>query len=140
MTEGRATLADRFKRAVKAFHGSAVDTLHMGVEVHRCDKCEHKNEKESMVFYICDRKACNPCDNPDCKHTPKIEHAKNFKSNEELGMNNGYSDYWEVERAVPEVVDEIVKMLLLFCDDDDQISIKKCELDVNIRSILEDFK
>jgi hypothetical protein len=29
----------------------------------------------------------------------------NFKSDDELGINNGYSDYWEVEHAVPEVAD-----------------------------------
>lgn len=138
----RTTFVDRLKNAINAFHCKPVSTIHMGMEVHRCDQCEHKNpnQHETMMFYICDRKACNPCNNPDCKYTPKIEHAKNFKSNAELGMNNGYSDYWEVERAIPEVVDKIVKMLLLFCDDDDQISIKKCELDANIRSILEDFK
>lgn len=52
----------------------------------------------SKVFYICDREACGPCKNPECNHTDNIEHAKNFKSNEELGMHNGYSDYWEVEQ------------------------------------------
>lgn len=59
----------------------------------------------AKVFYICDRKACDPCDNPDCKHTHKIEHAKNFKSNKELGIANGYEHYWEVENASPEIPD-----------------------------------
>ena len=92
-------LADRFKNALNAFLGRhVVGTMHYGLEMHKCSECEHKNpEKKTMVFYICDRKACNPCDNPDCKYTNKIEHAANFKSNEELGMNNGYSDYWETD-------------------------------------------
>lgn len=95
----KTTFFDRIRAAVRAFHCKPIDTLHMGMEIHRCDKCEHKNPSppETMVFYICDRKACNPCDNPECKHTNKVEHAKNFKSNAELGKNNGYSDYWEVD-------------------------------------------
>ena len=94
-------LAERFKNAINAFRGKRViGNMHFGIEMHKCNECEHKNpypEKKTMVFYICDRKACAPCDNPDCRHTHKIEHAKNFKSNEELGKLNGYSDYWEVD-------------------------------------------
>ena len=97
-------LAERFKNAIKAFRGEhVVGTLCFGLEMHKCSECEYKNpENKAMVFYICDRKACDPCDNPDCKHTSKIEHAANFKSNEGLGMNNGYSDYWESEQAKEE--------------------------------------
>lgn len=35
--------------------------------------------------------------------------------------------------------DQVIKMLKLFCDDDDQISIKVRELEVNMRSILREF-
>ena len=96
----KTTLFDRIKTAVRAFHCKPVSTLHMGMEVHRCDQCEHKNPNppETMTFYICDQKACDQCSYPDCKHTNDIKHAKNFKSNAELGMDNGYSDYWEVEK------------------------------------------
>lgn len=30
------------------------------------------------VAFICDRKACNKCDNDTCHHTLDIHHAKNF--------------------------------------------------------------
>ena len=113
----KTTFSDRIRGAIKGFKCTPIDTLHMGMEIHRCDQCEHKNPKppETMVFYICDRKACNPCDNPECKHTTKIEHAKNFKSNSVLGMNNGYSDYWEVdhhegENDVDENLDKLVRL------------------------------
>lgn len=35
--------------------------------------------------------------------------------------------------------DQVIEMLKLFCDDDDQISIKVRELEVNMRSILSEF-
>lgn len=31
------------------------------------------------TIYLCDRKACEQCHWPDCKHTKRIEHAVNFK-------------------------------------------------------------
>ena len=35
--------------------------------------------------------------------------------------------------------DEVIDMLMLFCDDDDQISLKVCELKANMQSILQEF-
>ncbi len=35
------------------------------------------DKKAGLIYYICDRKACANCD-PNCKHTNKIAHAKNF--------------------------------------------------------------
>lgn len=96
----RTTLIDRLRAASNAFLGKTVGTIHMDVSVHKCKECEYKQEEKRKVFYICDRKACDSCDNPNCKHTHKIEHAKNFKSNKELGMNNGYDDYWESEPEI----------------------------------------
>lgn len=32
-----------------------------------------------IVLYLCDRKACAVCNNPDCQHTSNIDHAKNFE-------------------------------------------------------------
>lgn len=96
------SLTSRLKSAAKAFFGKPVGSLRFGVELHKCAECD-KKKPENLVFYICDRNACNPCDNPDCKHTLDIQHAKNFKSNAELGKNNGYHDYWEQEE--PEIRD-----------------------------------
>ena len=31
------------------------------------------------ALYLCDRRACNSCSYPRCKHTSDIRHAKNFK-------------------------------------------------------------
>ena len=33
----------------------------------------------SDILYICDRKACKICCNPECYHTTDINHAYNFK-------------------------------------------------------------
>ena len=42
----KTTLAERFKRAVEAFKGSPVGNLYFGIDVKRCDQCEHKNVPE----------------------------------------------------------------------------------------------
>lgn len=49
-----------------------------------------------------------------------------------------YSLTW-IKNDRDKIVEEVSKMLMMFCDDDDQISIKKCELEVNMKSILEDY-
>lgn len=36
----KTTILDRFKCAVQAFKDKPVSTLHMGVEVKRCDECD----------------------------------------------------------------------------------------------------
>ena len=45
------------------------------------------------TLYICDRKQCGDRCNPDCQHTTRIEHAKNFKEESTTG------DYWEKTSA-----------------------------------------
>lgn len=40
---------------------------------------EGESEPEFKVAYLCDKKSCAKCDNPDCQHTLNIEHAKNFE-------------------------------------------------------------
>lgn len=40
---------------------------------------EGESEPEVKVAYLCDKKSCAKCDNPDCHHTLDIEHAKNFE-------------------------------------------------------------
>ena len=39
-------LAERFKRAVDAFKGNPIGNLYFGVDIKRCDQCEHKNVPE----------------------------------------------------------------------------------------------
>ena len=34
--------------------------------------------KERNILFLCDRKACEKCSYPTCRHTPELEHAKNF--------------------------------------------------------------
>ena len=34
---------------------------------------------ECSVGYVCDKKACNYCTWPECKHTTDICHAVNFR-------------------------------------------------------------
>lgn len=42
------------------------------------------------VAYICDRKFCEECNNPDCHHCFDITHARNFEFVAE-------NEYWEKE-------------------------------------------
>ena len=42
----KTTLADRFKRSMDAFKGDPVGNLYFGIDVKRCDQCEHKNIPE----------------------------------------------------------------------------------------------
>lgn len=41
------------------------------------------------VLYLCDEKACDPCNNMDCSHTSNVAHARNFKEM--------HGAYWETE-------------------------------------------
>ena len=34
--------------------------------------------KERNILFLCDRKACKKCSYPTCRHTPVLEHARNF--------------------------------------------------------------
>ena len=38
-----------------------------------------KKLKENKTLYLCDRKACERCSYPKCKHTTNIYHARNFE-------------------------------------------------------------
>ena len=42
----KTTLMDRVKRAVDAFKENSIDNLYFGVDIKRCDQCEHKNVPE----------------------------------------------------------------------------------------------
>lgn len=37
------TLKDRIRNAIKAFKGKEIGSIQFGVDVKRCDECEHKN-------------------------------------------------------------------------------------------------
>jgi len=55
------------------------------------------------VIYLCDKKACDKCSYPECKHTFNIDHAKNFDS---YRHNDANQDYWEQESSLyPKVPD-----------------------------------
>lgn len=47
-------------------------------------------------------------------------------------VKNGYGNVRDFSK-------EVIDMLMLFCDDDDQISLKVCELKANMQSILKEF-
>lgn len=34
--------------------------------------------KERNILFLCDRKACEKCSYPQCRHTPELGHARNF--------------------------------------------------------------
>lgn len=34
--------------------------------------------KKRNILFLCDRKACEKCSYPTCRHTPELEHARNF--------------------------------------------------------------
>lgn len=34
--------------------------------------------KEQRILFLCDRKACEKCSYPMCRHTQELEHARNF--------------------------------------------------------------
>ena len=34
--------------------------------------------KERNILFLCDRKACERCCYPQCRHTQELEHARNF--------------------------------------------------------------
>lgn len=90
------------------------------------------------VAYVCDHNECENCSYPECRHTTDILHAKNFEQFKCDGRINGV--YMEKDRDYKKFAAEVIKVLMLFCDDDDQISIKRCELEVNLASILEEFE
>jgi hypothetical protein len=55
-------------------------------------------------------------------------------------FNTGWPDKpKKKENDYQKFANEVVDMLNSFCDDDDQINIKKCEVDVNMKYILEEF-
>lgn len=85
-----------------------------------------------QVAYICDGKACTICNGLDCHHTVDIRHARNFECATE-------NKYVEKEHSYQKFADEVLDMLNMYCDDGNEIYIKKRVLEVNMKSILEEF-
>ena len=57
--------------------------------------------KERNILFLCDRKACEKCIYPTCRHTPELEHAKNFAP---AGFTKRTDGVWvEQEGATMEV-------------------------------------
>lgn len=42
----------------------------------------------TKVAYLCDRKLCENCSYPECKHTFDISHAKNLEGPDEFPLLN----------------------------------------------------
>ena len=60
----------------------------------------------------------------------EIERLNNIKFGVDLSIGSIKAE------AIKEFITKHREMMLLFCDDDDQISLKVCEYDVNTNSIL----
>ena len=57
--------------------------------------------RERNILFLCDRKACERCCYPQCRHTPDIEHARNFAP---AGFTKRTDGVWvEQEGATMEV-------------------------------------
>lgn len=52
-----------------------------GANLDPGEMCDCKASLENpKITYLCDKRACNPCSNTECRHTTDITHAVNFKS------------------------------------------------------------
>ena len=57
--------------------------------------------KERNILFLCDRKACEKCSYPTCRHTPELKHARNFAP---AGFTKRTDGVWvEQEGATMEV-------------------------------------
>ena len=59
---------EKLREKITAEVGQEVAILPGGVELAAAQK----------LLFLCDRKACAKCSYPQCKHTPDLEHARNF--------------------------------------------------------------
>lgn len=63
--------------------------------------------KETKIFYLCDRKACRLCSGENCDHTKNIEHARNFKNKHGIYVEN---DNREKEDELEKALRELIKL------------------------------
>lgn len=59
---------EKLREKITAEVGQEVAILPGGVELATAQK----------LLFLCDRKACEKCCYPQCKHTKDLEHARNF--------------------------------------------------------------
>lgn len=77
--------------------------------------------KERNILFLCDRKACEKCSYPQCRHTPELEHARNFAP---AGFTKRTDDVWvEQEGATMEVRKNAVRMVWRW---DDIFRVHRC--------------
>ena len=70
-------------------------------------KAEMKKEKNTKIFFLCDRGKCEECTNTYCGYTTDIMHAKNFEpQGNDLYIENDNG----AEEIRTEVIKEFVKM------------------------------
>lgn len=55
-----------------------------------------QNVDSNKVLYVCDKRYCEKCNNPDCHYTMDISHAANFEKNE-------CGDYQEKIQTMPKL-------------------------------------
>ena len=53
--------------------------------------------KERNILFLCDRKACEKCSYPQCRHTPELEHARNFA---QAGFTKRTDGVWVEQEGV----------------------------------------
>lgn len=66
-------------------------------------------EKERNILFLCDRKACEKCIYPTCRHTPELEHARNFAP---AGFTKRTDGVWVEQEGVTIDQDKLEKRLV----------------------------
>lgn len=65
--------------------------------------------KERNILFLCDRKACEKCICPTCRHTPELEHARNFAP---AGFTKRTDGVWVEQEGVTIDQDKLEKRLV----------------------------
>lgn len=65
--------------------------------------------KERNILFLCDRKACEKCSYPQCRHTPELEHARNFAP---AGFTKRTDGVWVEQEDVTIDQDKLEKRLV----------------------------
>lgn len=65
--------------------------------------------KERNILFLCDRKACEKCIYPQCRHTPELEHARNFAP---AGFTKRTDGVWVEQEGVTIDQDKLEKRLV----------------------------
>lgn len=65
--------------------------------------------KERNILFLCDRKACEKCSYPTCRHTPELEHARNFAP---AGFTKRTDGVWVEQEGVKIDQDKLEKRLI----------------------------